>query len=174
MEDRITPPRAVPITTAKVPLEHGHVELIAWNTDVLALFGQDNSPTVEFVGMGDAEFRIRFFYAPPDGRPDVLISEVRFPFTVDLHLGDGEFASSSFDAGLFNRQTKVLHNSVKEMNVLHTLHWGDQSDYEDNLEPTDGDGDDDGGSSSTALNISEVAGTFLGAFLRNLSGMSGN
>ena len=78
----------------------------------------DNIPMVEFVGIGNAEYRGRFLYTPLD----VLISEVRFTFTVDLRECDGEFASHSFDVGLFNHQIKVLHNSVKEMSVLHTLH----------------------------------------------------
>ncbi len=167
MEDKMKPPRVVPITTVTVPLEHGRVELTVWNTEVLRLFVLDNMPMVEFVGMGDAEYRIRFLYTPPDGRPDVLISEVGFPFTIDLKVCDGEFASNSFDVGLFNRQTEMLHNSLKEMNALHALHWSDQPDK-------GGDGNDSGGISSTALNISDIAAAFLGTFLRHLSGMSGN
>ena len=115
---------AVPTTTARIPLAHGRVELTALNTNVLKLYAQEGRPLIDFVGMGDAEYRIKFVYAPPDDRSETLIADIVFPLAVDLQLCTGEFATSSFDVPMFNRQTRVLHNAIKEMNALYNLHLG--------------------------------------------------
>ena len=150
---------------ATMMLEHGRVEYIAKNTDVLKIFIEDNVPQLDFIGMGDAEHIIRFIYNPPDSRPEVPIAEIRFPFTVDRRLDTGEFASETFDVGLSNRQGKSLLNAVKEMNSLYSTHWVDDSDgYED----------DAGANSKTQKRPSVTPsgiGELIGGFIRGFSGI---
>ena len=153
------PLKPVPVTTAKFPLKHGRLEVIAWNTDVLRLQVQEDLPLVDFVGMGDAEYRFRFTYSPPDDRPEVLLAEVTFPFTVDVVLCTGELASSSYDVSLFNSQTEVFLNAIQEMNALVDLHWNEESsDPPDRAAPI--------GPLSP-----RVLGEFFGGLLRGFSGV---